>query len=138
MNRVGLVACVKKKLSHRAAARDLYTSPLFKLSRAYVESRCDEWAILSAKHRLVLPSDEILPYDETLAGARKAHLEAWGRRTWADICARWNPESTTFVFLGGAAYACALAEAPNVERPLKKLQIGERLSFLKRATRRGT
>lgn len=131
---VGLVACVKGKLGRRVAARDLYTSALFRLSRAYVERRCSQWAILSAKHGLVLPSDEIDPYDETLIGMPRRALEDWSRRTWAAISLRWDPATTTFVFLGGQAYSFALGAAPHVERPLGRLQIGERLAFLKRAT----
>jgi hypothetical protein len=138
MRRVGLVACVKKKLDQRAPARDLYVSPLFRLARAYVEARCDGWAILSAKHGLVLPTTVIEPYDETLVGKPKAHLRAWGKRTWAAISKAWDPEQTQFVFLGGQAYAFAVEEAHHVERPLGRLPIGERLAYLKRVTRGAT
>jgi hypothetical protein len=135
MKHVGLVACVKTKLPHRAATQDLYISALFRFSRSYVQARCDEWAVLSAKHGLLLPGKVIEPYDETLVGKPKAALQEWGRRTWTAISTRWDPTKTTFVFLGGQAYAAALVDALHVERPLGRLKMGPRLSFLKNATR---
>jgi hypothetical protein len=63
--RVGLVGCVKKTLTHRAPAEDLYVSPLFVGRRRYVEGSCDRWFILSAEHGLVTPERELEPYDET-------------------------------------------------------------------------
>jgi hypothetical protein len=44
---VVLVGCVKTKLSHAAAARDLYISPLFRKQRAYAEGSGSPWFILS-------------------------------------------------------------------------------------------
>jgi hypothetical protein len=52
MTRLGLVGCVKGKLP-AAAAAELYTSPLFRFRRAYVERTCDSWYVLFAKHGLV-------------------------------------------------------------------------------------
>jgi hypothetical protein len=66
--RIGLVGCVKTKLTHRASAEDLYTSPLFVGRRRYVEGSCDRWFILSAEHGLVTSARELEPYDETLVG----------------------------------------------------------------------
>ena len=61
-----LVACCGPKLDHAAPARDLYTSDLFTKSRAYAERNGCGWAILSAKHGIVLPDEVIAPYDVTL------------------------------------------------------------------------
>ncbi len=67
--RIGLVGCCKKKLDRAAPARELYQSDLFKSSVAWLEARdeLDGWAILSAKHRLVMPDDVIYPYELSLA-----------------------------------------------------------------------
>lgn len=46
---VVLVGCVKRKLSHPAPARDLYTSPLFAKGRAYAEASGAAWFVLSAQ-----------------------------------------------------------------------------------------
>lgn len=63
--RVGLVRCVKGKLSRAARARDLYTSPLFVGRRRWVEATCDRWFIPSAKHGLVDPAAILEPHDVT-------------------------------------------------------------------------
>jgi hypothetical protein len=52
---IGLVACSKLKVEDRVAAQDLYNSPLFKMSRRYVEERVHRWFILSAEHELLHP-----------------------------------------------------------------------------------
>jgi Family of unknown function (DUF6884)/GIY-YIG catalytic domain len=77
--RIGLVGCVKQKGASSAPARDLYTSPLFRGRRRYVESSCAQWYILSALHGLVAPDELLDPYDESLTNAGRAR-----RRRWAD------------------------------------------------------
>jgi hypothetical protein len=47
--RIGLVGCVKSKRSQAAPARELYSSPLFRGRRDWVERTCDRWFVLSAK-----------------------------------------------------------------------------------------
>lgn len=64
--RVGLVGCVKTKRSAGSLARDLYISTLFTGRRRYVETSCDCWFVLSARHGLVRDDDWLEPYDETL------------------------------------------------------------------------
>jgi hypothetical protein len=78
---IGLVSCSKRKLDHPCPARDLYTvSVLFCKARAYCERHYDGWYILSAKHGLVHPGDDLAPYDVTLKRMRVAERRAWGRR----------------------------------------------------------
>jgi hypothetical protein len=77
--RVGLVGCVKTKVAHPAKARDLYSSALFRGRRRFVESSCDRWFVLSARHGLVSPDEIIEPYDETLNDKSTA-----AKRRWAD------------------------------------------------------
>jgi hypothetical protein len=56
-----LLGCVKTKRDHRAKARDLYCSPLWRARRSYAEANGPPWLILSAKHGLVEPNrDSIL------------------------------------------------------------------------------
>lgn len=76
---VGLVGCVKSKLAIPAPAYQLYSSPLFRGSRRWVEQTCDRWFILSALHGLVRPDDVLAPYDEELASA-----SARTRREWSE------------------------------------------------------
>lgn len=83
--RIGLVGCVKGKQDVPAPAGDLYTSPLFRGRREYVEHSCDRWFILSALHGLVDPAEILAPYDTTLRTASTAEREAWSARVLEDI-----------------------------------------------------
>jgi len=74
---IGLVGCVKSKHDKPMAARDLYTSPLFRGRRRYVEHTCKRWFVLSAKHGLVDPDTVLEPYDETLKNAGRGERQRW-------------------------------------------------------------
>jgi hypothetical protein len=76
---IGLVGCVKEKLTHAAPAKDLYTSPLFIDRRRDVEGRASRWFILSAKHGLVDPEQVLEPYDRTLSSLPIASRRGWSR-----------------------------------------------------------
>lgn len=73
-----LVTCVKSKLTRPAAARDLYSSPLFRKQRAYAEAICRPWFILSAEHALVQPEEWLAPYERYLPDTPAAYQRAWG------------------------------------------------------------
>jgi hypothetical protein len=113
--RVGLVACAKRKLKRRAKAEELYTSPGFRLARRYCELSCDLWAILSAKHGLVLPHEMIEPYDKTLQ-----KMPADERRLWQGFVAgevvSWlggfAPSRVEIVLLAGKDYRAGF-ESPQ-------------------------
>jgi hypothetical protein len=75
--RIGLVGCLKSKLDRPAQARDLYTSPLFRGRRRYVERACDRWFVLSAKHVLVAPDTVLEPYGQTLKQGGRAERRRW-------------------------------------------------------------
>lgn len=134
--KIGLVGCVKTKLPHRAGARDLYTSPLFRARRAWAESRCDSWFILSAKHGLVAPSKLLEPYDETLSD-----LSSRARSTWsAAVVEKLRRElgslrSHDFEIHAGQAYTDfglvegLLAGGARVQIPTKGLGLGRQLQF---------
>lgn len=74
---VGLVGCVKSKLSRPAPAQELYTSALFEGRRRWVEQTCDRWFILSALHGLVHPDEVLEPYDQALSSASSRARLAW-------------------------------------------------------------
>jgi hypothetical protein len=124
----GLVACCKKKLDHPAPARDLYQSPLFRFSRAYVECTCGGWAILSAKYGLVLPCDVIDPYDLSLRKMSRAEVSEWAAKIRQRIREVFPGES--FLVLAGRTYMSAVEGLPH-EAPLSGMSIGRRLSWLK-------
>jgi hypothetical protein len=74
-----LVTCVKEKASTPRAAKDLYTSTLFRKERAYAEQSGLPWYILSAEHGLVAPDEWLAPYERYLPDTPRSYREAWGR-----------------------------------------------------------
>jgi hypothetical protein len=133
---VGLVACCGPKLKKAAQAADLYKSDLFRKSVSYLAHLgVDHWAILSAKHGLVMPTQAIAPYDMTLAKMSAAERRAWADRVRGQLQIAFPP-GAHFVVLAGKHYLAALhGSGPGFtyEDPLKGMQIGERLRFLKEA-----
>ena len=123
---IGLIACCGKKLDHPAPARDLYTSTLFKKSRAWVESRCERWFVLSAHYGLVDPSTVIAPYNQTLKPLNNA---VWGKWVYEQLCVLGLHKERFFV-LAGRRYIAPLQDLIQVADVLRGMGIGERLAFL--------
>lgn len=133
-----LVSCVSQKLPVLAPAKDLYTSPLFRKARSYVEYKSQPWFILSAKHGLVHPDQPIAPYNLTLntMGVRD-------RRRWAkEVLSQLEPhldDAGGLVFLAGQRYRQFLEPALqqrgiSVSVPMEGLTIGKQLSWLHKHT----
>lgn len=138
MKTVVFVACGKAKLGHKAPAKEMYISSLFQKSRAYAERVGSEWAILSAKHQLLMPDTVIEPYDVCLDDFDRFQLQGWIFGVQHAIVSRWPSETTKYVCLGGAIYSLAFTGYPRhlqVELPMCHLGMGERLQFLTRALR---
>lgn len=133
MTTIALIGCCSKKLDRPAPARDLYLSNLFKLSVAYAESRDLPWLVLSAKWGLVDPDQVLEPYELSLVCWRDAELRRWGVGVAGELNRRFP--GARYVFLAGSRYWAAVSSfgPARVESPLDRLQIGDRLSFLKRA-----
>lgn len=133
---VALVGCVKKKRSEAAPAADLYTSPLFRKSRAYAERHADAWFVLSAKHGLLRPEEVVEPYDETLATAGVGQRRAWAAMVREQMAgAGLGGPGTTLVWLAGERYRDQLqpllADCEH-QGPLDGMKMGERLRWLNR------
>lgn len=79
-----LIGCGARKLPHPAPARDLYTGSLFRAARGYAEATGRPWAIASALHGVLLPDQEVEPYDVRLP-TREAERDAWGERVAAQL-----------------------------------------------------
>jgi hypothetical protein len=75
MRRVAVVGCGASKRPAAAPARELYTSTLFKLARAYAET-FDGWYIASARYGFVLPGDVLEPYEYQL---EPKQAQQWGQ-----------------------------------------------------------
>ena len=75
-----IVGCGAAKASETVEARDLYTSSYFAVKRQYAEAavqwartadrKANTWAILSAEHGVLLPRQEVDPYDTTIDDLR--------------------------------------------------------------------
>jgi hypothetical protein len=136
--RIGLVGCVKQKRSSPAPAADLYTSPLFRGRRQWVEQTCGRWFILSAEHGLVRPDVVLAPYDQTLTGAGVAACRTWSAHVLGQLAAELGDlRGIVFEIHAGAAYrdhglAAGLQRAgAQVDVPAAGLAQGEQLAFYK-------
>lgn len=127
MSTFHLVACVGQKLSHAAPAKDLYCSRWFALVRAIMDQRGEPWAILSARHGLVMPDAVIEPYNETLGTKSRV-----AREQWADAVYPLIPDADRYVIWGGENYFEFLAPMLHAELPLQHLGIGQQLQYLGR------
>ena len=139
--RVGLISCSKAKLAHAAPARELYSpSALFRGARCHVQRTCDRWFILSAKHHLVRPEQELEPYDQTLKEVSSAERRRWSAQVLSQLDEELGDvRGTTLEVHAGAAYLnFGLAErlhdrGATVEDPVAGLSMGKRLRFYKEA-----
>jgi hypothetical protein len=141
-NRIGLVGCVKKKQSRPAPAEDLYTSPLFRGRRAYVERTCERWLILSALHGVVRPDAVLEPYNVTLNDASQAERRSWATKVLRQLDAELGTcAGLTFEIHAGSNYADyglesgLRARSAAVDRPTFGLSMGRQLSFYADADR---
>jgi hypothetical protein len=135
--KVILLSCVSKKLSHKAKARDLYVSPLFKFGLKYAESlHPDKIFILSAEYGLVDLEKEIDPYNRTLNTMHATDILAWADRVLLQLKSSADLKNDEFIFLAGERYRKNLVpHIVNYTIPMKGLGIGRQLKYLKEATK---
>lgn len=124
---IALVACCSRKAPEPMAARDLYRGDLFRKSVALVEQRRLPWFVLSARHGVLEPGENVAPYDFTMADMSRADRERWARRACTELALLVKP--CAVLMLAGVAYREELApmlEARGfvVETPLVGLGIG--------------
>jgi len=139
MARIVLVGCSKKKQKITSRAADLYTSPRFLKAKRFAESHSDRWYVLSAKHGLLLPNDEIAPYDLSLD-----MMDVQERARWAtevldalEPCVSPGDEVT---ILAGPSYQKDVARGltamgAKVHAPLESQPIGRQLRLLNEMNR---
>jgi len=129
-----LVACVKSKQTKSAPAKDLYTSALFKKTKAYAQKNSRSWYILSAKYGLLEPDEIIAPYEKTLKTMPSRERYAWAKRVLAALDTRLQPDDRV-ILLAGETYREHLvpalqAEGHEVLIPLQGLSFGKQLQWL--------
>jgi hypothetical protein len=136
-----LVTCVKSKGNQPAAAKDLYSSALFRKERAYAERAGVPWFILSAEHGLVAPDEWLAPYERYLADTAASYRAAWGAWVAARLDLLAGPLTDKVVEIhAGSIYLDAIR--PHLERlgarvvdPLHGLAMGQRLAWYGRIDR---
>ena len=112
--KIVLISCVSKKEAEACKAKDMYVSPLFKMSWEYAKQFSpDKVFILSAKHHLLDPEQRIDPYNVTLYKFAAAERKAWAQRVLSDLeAAGLSLEDDEFVLLAGKKYyECLLGES---------------------------
>jgi hypothetical protein len=137
-NKIVLISCGKQKCGHRAPARDMYTSPRFRMALAYARRvAVDDMHIfiLSAKYGLVPLNREIEPYEMTLNNMSAPERQAWARTVLAQLAKAADIENNVFVFLAGSKYNQDLLPAlKHYELPLRGKGQGETMQWLSEQT----
>lgn len=130
-----LVSCVKEKRAEPAAAKDLYTSALFRKARTYAEASGRRWFVLSAEYGLVMPTEWLSPYDRMLGETPPKYREAWGSWVVARLELLTGPLTNKIIeahagdlYLAPVRQRLAAAGATLLE-PLRGLRFGERLAW---------
>ncbi|MGQ9858530.1 MAG: DUF6884 domain-containing protein [Thermodesulfobacteriota bacterium] len=133
---IALISCVSKTLSHKAKARDLYISPLFKMTLRYARQLSPEGvSILSAKYALVELDEEIEPYDTTLNTMSARERKSWASKVLSQLQEHCDLGKDHFVILAGQNYRqYLLPHLKSYEVPMADLPIGNQLQFLKEKT----
>jgi hypothetical protein len=131
--RIALISCCAKKRDRPSMAKELYISPLFKMSYKYANKLDpDKIFILSAKHGLLETKDIIEPYDKTLNKMSKIEKEDWNRKVMAKLRESTDFEKDDFIFIAGKSYRQGLIGfLKKVQIPLEGLGIGRQLKWLK-------
>lgn len=147
--KVALVSCGDKKFPGTHRARDLYRGDLFKKALEHAERSADVVFVISALHGLMPLDQPIACYDFSIKEMNAGEREAWGQRIARELLRRFKGQAWELEILAGKDYADPIksglyyasgqawekAKRPPaipVREPLKGLQIGQRLAWLKR------
>jgi hypothetical protein len=133
MAKIILISCVSKKLDHKARAKDLYISSLFKYNLDYARSlNPNQIFILSAKYGLLGLEEEIEPYDTTLNNMKVQQRREWAQKVLGQLEQIVSLGKDEFIFLAGKKYReYLIPHISNYDVPMQGLGIGKQLKFLK-------
>lgn len=151
MKTLYLVACAKTKQPGTHLALELYTSPLFRKSVAWVKQQLqagDELLILSAKYGATPPDRHIENYNLSLENLTAYDRSQWALGIWTEVLRPRlvGADKQLFdrvVFLAGRVYQRELiwhmnrwmenhaaGQGWDIEDPLAGMEIGHRLQWL--------
>ena len=143
--RICLISCVSQKTNYKNPCKDLYISPLFKKTWAYVSQieRPHGVYILSALHGLIRYDAVIEPYDKTLLDMSKEESLEWAEKVKKQLTETFVKDGRTLedyqfqIFAGSKYYENLLDFFPDKELVFGTLPIGKRLGALTTSLRTG-
>lgn len=121
MKNIVLVSCVAKKADVKEweyrPAKEMYVSPLFQKAFAYAESlNPDHIYILSAKHGLLEPDEQIRKYNESLYSKSAKERITWGDNVLNCLKSKGvDIKNDNFTFLTGKIYCKHLIGDGKIE-----------------------
>lgn len=132
-NTIVCISCVKSKRSSNCAAKDMYTSPLFRLRLLYAQKlQPQKIFILSAKYGLLKPDDVIAPYEKTLKTMKASERSAWAEKVLLALRQEADLQEDKFIFLAGELYRKNLVgHIRHCEVPMDGMPLGRQLQWLK-------
>jgi len=136
METIVLLMCGKHKLSYKAKAKEMYTSPRFQESILYAKTLTSEKNIyiLSAKHGLLELEKKIFPYNKSIYDMPIHKKEKWAKKVIKQISKVSNLNEDRYIFLTDDDYCSELYPVlKNVVLPLKGLNQEEHLEFFTKA-----
>ena len=143
--RICLISCVSQKTNYKNPCKDLYISPLFKKTWAYVSQieRPHGVYILSALHGLIRYDTVIESYDKTLLDMSKEECLEWAEKVKKQLTETFVKDGRTLedyhfsIFAGSKYYENLLDFFPDKELVFGTLPIGKRLGALTTSLRTG-
>lgn len=137
MTTIALISCVKSKREHACAAKELYTSTLFRYMRRYAESHANDWFVLSAEHGLLHPEQVVAPYEKTLNKMSKPERDAWATRVIDQLHSNL-PKQAAILMLAGERYRGGIvpwlgACGYDIRVPMAGMRMGEQIQWLQRS-----
>lgn len=133
MKTIYLISCTRRKLPHKAKARDLYQeSPWFKSALIYAEKqKPDAIYVISDLHGLLSLEKEIEPYEKDLKKMSAAENREWAEMVLKDLAKVADLDNDKFVLLVGKTYRKNIvSKIKHYEIPMEGLKIGKQLQWL--------
>jgi len=134
--KLGLVSCTKSKMNFSCKAYEMYSpSSLFSKACQYAIRNYDRVVILSAKYGLLLPNDEIEPYDLTLKTMKRQQRKEWANKVFKQIGRRLGPNKIARAYFhAGREYRehlIPMLQSTGIKCvvPLEGLAFGQQLAW---------
>jgi len=132
METIVLLMCGQNKLSQKAKAKDLYTSPRFQKSIEYAKTLTDysNIYVLSAEHGLLGLEQEIDPYDKSIYKMSAEEKKIWTNMVIKSLSNISNLKEDKYIFLTDDDYNKQLLPfLSNIELPLKNIPQEEHITI---------